>query len=261
MNAFRSESAPKNAFEKVFGIRREKVLKTCERHGEQEFEVYSTKNIRGFPRCPLCAAEERARDEKYAADFSQKNYWESCGIEKEFFGADFDSFFPQTKSQATALLAVKKLCSGELKKVVLLGENGTGKTMLGCIAVKKLGGKIISAFEIGLLVRESYSRNAEKSEAEILRELASERFLVIDEIGRHANTEAFRNQIGYVINKRHSRRLPLMVLSNAHLKKDCADSGCDCCFENFFGSDAVSRLQDAAIVSLDGAGDWRARKS
>ena len=145
-------------------------------------------------------------------------------------------------------------------KIILLGSNGVGKTFLGSMAIKALGGKILSMYEITTMIRHSYSVKAEKTELEIVQDLASIPMLVIDEMGRTKGSDAELNWLSYILDKRHTRDLPFMILTNTHLSRDCPKKGCDSCFERFVNNDVLSRLrQNSQIITIK-APDYRARK-
>ena len=145
-------------------------------------------------------------------------------------------------------------------KVILLGSNGVGKTMLASIAAKELNGKIYSMYEISAMIRQSYSSLAKKSELEIVKELASVPFLAIDEFGRTKNSDTEQNWLSFILDKRHTRKLPFMLMGNTHFKRFCKLGGCSKCFENFVDNDILSRLrQDSSIVVID-ADDERSLK-
>ena len=162
--------------------------------------------------------------------------------------------FAETEQQKRALEAVYNLIKGQKKKVVLLGDTGLGKTMLGSLAVKYMGGKIYRMYDIATMIRQSYSYNAKKTELEIVEELSSLPLLVVDEIGKVGNSEAVRNWFSAIIDKRHTRKLPLILAGNLHFKSTCKhQGGCSECFENYFGNDVLSRLsQDTTIVVMKG---------
>ena len=115
-------------------------------------------------------------------------------------------------------------------------------------------------YEITTMIRQSYSARAEKTELEITKELASLPMLVIDEMGRTKGSDAELNWLSYILDKRHTRRLPFMILSNTHLSRDCPKKGCDSCFERFVNNDVLSRLrQETKIITIK-APDYRGRK-
>lgn len=127
----------------------------------------------------------------------------------------------------------------------------THNTMLGEIAVKIMGGKIYTMYEIATRIRQSYLPGAKESELEILNELVEEPLLVIDEVGRLKMSEAVQDWFSYVLDKRHTYDKPYFIIGNLHFRNDCNDKergGCPKCFENYFDTDILSRLTQNSIV-------------
>ena len=175
-------------------------------------------------------------------------------IEPMYFNKKISDYIPQNESQMKAQNAIQKLIADELKKVILLGTNGLGKTLLGSIAVQAVGGAIYSAYEIGLLVRGSYNNS---SEFETLDRLARLPLLVIDEYEKCKTSKASNDMFSYIFDKRHSRGLRTVLLSNYHLKKSCKKGGCDECFETLLTNDLISRFrQNGEIIEMYGE-DYR----
>lgn len=239
----------------------------CPKHGKVRTEAFRFGSGEFTATCPICekeqaekeAAEQRAKEAERERILFEKDKI-AKNIEKEYWGKTFDDFKVFTDSQGEALRAVKNLVEQKHGKVLLLGNNGSGKTMLGSIAVDMLGGKILSMYEISTMIRQSYTVKATVTELEIVTELASIPMLVIDEMGRTKGSEAELNWLSFVLDKRHVRGLPFMLLSNDHLKKDCKKGGCDKCFESRVDNDVLSRLrQDSKIIKLYDAPDYRAR--
>lgn len=230
---------------------------TCEKHGNYiaNYLVLQNGNILNEC-CPLCEKEELDREEKRKKEKQQERLKE-LNIEPEFYAKTFDDFLVKTESQQKALNAIKQLVAEKKGKVVLVGSNGTGKTMLASIAVKELGGKIFSMYEISTMIRQSYTVKATKSELEIVNELATIPLLVIDEMGRTKNSETEQNWLSYILDKRHTRNLPFILISNAHFKKFCKEGGCPKCFENFVDNDILSRLHQNSKVIMIEAPDYR----
>ena len=198
------------------------------------------------------AEREKLNAERKEAERISKNVQEG-NIEIDYQSLTFEDYKTETPQQKRALEAVQDLMQGKKKKVVLLGETGLGKTMLGSLAVKYMGGKIYRQYDIATMIRQSYSFNAKKTELEIVEELSSIPLLVIDEVGKVGNSEAVRNWFSAIIDKRHTRKLPLMLCGNLHFKQMCKNKGCPECFENYFGNDVLSRLsQDTTIVIVKG---------
>ncbi len=233
----------------------------CEKHGlyQAYVSVDSKGNERRLTGCPLCIKEQENEELREQRKQDEKRYRE-MNIEPEFFDKTFEDFVPKTESQNKALLSVKKMVSEKHGKIVLIGSNGVGKTMLASIATKELCGKIYSMYEISAMIRQSYTIKAERSELEIVNELASVPFLAIDELGRTKSSETEQNWLSYILDKRHTRKLPFMLMSNGHFKKFCKLGGCPRCFENFVDNDVLSRLHEDSTVIMIDAPDERIKR-
>ena len=84
--------------------------------------------------------------------------------------------------------------------------------------------------------------------------------LAIDEIGRTKGSDAETNWLSYIVDKRNSRGLPLVLISNKHTRKTCSDGGCQNCLENYISEDIMSRLsEDGHLVTMCGE-DYRRKK-
>lgn len=242
-------------------IKEESLDVECTKHGIFTGIIQTRKNgDKIYSECPKCKAEreaeiaerEKLNAERKEAERISKNVQEG-NIEIDYQSLTFEDYRTETPQQKRALEAVQDLMQGKKKKVVLLGETGLGKTMLGSLAVKYMGGKIYRQYDIATMIRQSYSFNAKKTELEIVEELSSIPLLVIDEVGKVGNSEAVRNWFSAIIDKRHTRKLPLMLCGNLHFKQMCKNKGCPECFENYFGNDVLSRLsQDTTIVIVKG---------
>ena len=245
-----------------------KKKKVCPTHGEYEFEVsrYSDGHENYNDTCPMCEKEkqereEKARQEKWEKDYQEqllKKYTESR-IDPKYFEMTFDDFETKTKGQECAKKAVQEMVESRSGKVILLGSFGVGKTMLANIACKTLGGKIFTMYEIANTIRRSYVSGNNKSELDIVSELAELPFLTIDEVGKISNTEAVRNWFSYIIDKRHIKNLPTLIIGNLHLKSQCKDGGCNLCFENYFGGDVLSRFTENTKIVIIKSPDERTK--
>lgn len=251
-----------NIFKNFMNIKFEPRKKHCDKHGDICVEVGVLADGSEMAwYCPLCQNEmDLEESEKLKADEEKKLIQEyiNSNIEQEYWNKKIDDYKAVTESQKKALTSVKEIIEKRSGKLILLGSNGVGKTMLGSCAVKELGGKILSMYEISTMIRQSYTNRAEKTELEIVQELASIPFLVIDELGRTKGSDAELNWLSYVLDKRHVRNKPFMLLSNTHLMSKCPNKGCSMCFENYINNDILSRLrQNSKLINVDGP-DYRA---
>lgn len=248
-------------------------MATCEKHGEYIEQCAEVLGISLSAGCPLCA-EERDREEarreaeerERAARATHLASLQAMNIEPAYYDTTLDNFETSTPELQHNLDRVRQLVAGEVGKIVMLGRNGTGKTHLACAAVKILGGRILTMYEISTTIRASYTAMAKQTELEIVDELARLPLLAIDEIGRTKGSDTEANWLSYIIDKRHVRNLPLILISNKHARQDCpviinGVKGCPDCLENFIGEDVMSRLREGGVLLKFSGADWRRRSA
>lgn len=244
--------------------------RTCPIHNKiYEAKIYENGTEEG---CPICREEKSAelkrkrldeQDAEWRREKAEQNkslQIELCNklnVSPEFYFATLDDYKPKTKAQEEAKKAVEEMIKTASGKIILLGSNGAGKTMLASITARELKGRIYTMYEIATMIRQSYTAKAEKSELEIVRELVELPFLAIDEVGRIANSEAVQNWFSFILDKRHTRKLPTIIIGNLHFKKDCEQGGCPKCFENYFDKDILSRFHEDTSVIVIKAPDQR----
>ena len=259
-----------NMFERMMTFETPKIIKEkdvlceCLTHGPFTAHVVKYDNgneVLTPDRCPVC---EKERKEELARRNSERIYneriasYKASNVSKEYFDKEFSDFVATTKAQKAALDAVQEMIDTGKGKVVIIGSNGVGKSMLGNLAAKEMGGYIYTMFEIATRIRQSYAPGAKETELDILNELVEAPLLVIDEVGRIRVTEAVLDWFSYIIDKRHTSNKALLILGNLHFSKDCEDKekgGCPRCFENCFDNDCISRLRENSkiieIISKD----------
>lgn len=246
----------------------------CEVHGKQialKLELFGKVIEQKCPACVNEAYEQEkkaqdvelhriAKENEIRAEIDRNNRYKAMNVELAYRECSFDNFKSETLEQKKALSAARRVVSGEVQKLFLTGKNGTGKTHLACACVMALQGRILTMYEISTMIRQSYTPKADKSELEIVDELASIPLLVIDEIGRTKGSESEHNWLSYIIDKRHSRRLPMVLITNKHTRKTCESGGCSDCVENYLSEDMTSRLAQNSVMVMMTGEDYR-RKS
>ena len=230
----------------------------CSRHGigysVEEKNILGTLVMVGV--CPDCEAEQVADlASKMSMRLASQNA--RCRIEPMYHEATLGSYEITTDEQRRAVTAVQRLIESGSGKLVMMGVNGTGKTHLAVAAVRTLNGQIWSMYEITMRIRASYSHAESENEAQILDELARLPMLAIDEIGRTKGSDAESNWLSYIVDKRHVRHLPLILVTNKHIRKDCQKYGCQNCLENYIGDDIMSRLNEGGLMIRFAGRDYR----
>ena len=199
----------------------------------------------------------------------KKEWLSAIGVKADYETATLGTYEAKTDSQKEALNACKLLKDGGIKKLILLGSNGVGKTHLASALVKLMNGKIITAYEMFALYRSCFS--GQNSEIELLHKFSTYPLLVIDEFGRTKGSEAEENFFFFFLDARHSDGLPTMILSNLIRKRDCLHyqnnkeacktRNCKGCLEMWLTSDLISRLrEDTEVIVIEGE-DYRRKKS
>lgn len=243
----------------------------CEKH-EIEYEEREEKSpltgrMMTFGTCPECDREydeeiKRQEEEmqERARESARLRHLEQCNIETMYHDSTLDTFMAESAEQKKALEYARNMVKEKAGKLVLLGANGTGKTHIAVGVVRELSGRLYSMYEITTRIRASYVSGAKETELDIVDELSRVPMLAIDEIGRTKGSEAETNWLSYIIDKRHTRNLPLILISNKHARKSCPSGGCEKCLENYISEDVMSRLsEDGHLVTMTGE-DYRRKK-
>ena len=235
----------------------------CEKHGdytEQTIDIFGFSFHTGCPACEKERDELEHQERVRQAQEAERKRLESLNIEPMYFGSTLDNFIAGSPEQIRALEYARAMVKDRAGKLVLLGSNGTGKTHLAVGVVRELSGRLYSMYEITTRIRASYVSGAKENELQIVDELARIPMLAIDEIGRTKGSDAETNWLSYIIDKRHTRNLPLILISNKHTRKTCPDGGCQNCLENYISEDIMSRLaEDGHLVNMIGE-DYRRKK-
>lgn len=231
------------------------MQRICEKHGmfeSESVELFGHKICE--TRCPICEAEATVREEenqKQAEIVQRHENMMRDGIEPEFFQATLENYKVENDSEREALQAAKDLDSGKIRKLLLLGSNGTGKTHLANALAIKHRGIRITMFELSSKIRSGF--NYGRGELDTLDELLTREFIAIDEIGRTKGSDAEKNWLSYLLDKCHTRGIRIMLISNRHTAKNLPQERRGEAIEFFFDNDVISRLrQDTKIVEVNG---------
>lgn len=114
----------------------------------------------------------------------------------------------------------EKLVKGiEKKGLILVGNNGVGKTHLACSIANELienGIPVIYGTLINLLaeLRNSYDTENNISEMEIIKLYKNVDLLIIDDLGKEKPSEWGLEKVFTIINSRYENNLPVIITTN-----------------------------------------------
>lgn len=203
------------------------VEKVCESHGP-----YISTRIIGtrFSRCPECQrlmAEARAMAEqkRIAAELAlrMEGWLGRAAIPARFIGRTFDTFNATTPEQKRALAALRDYAEdfdANAKRghgLILTGKPGTGKSHLAVSVLQSLPGRYVmyaTCLDLIRMVRETWRKESQKSEREVLNHLGGLELLVIDEMGVQYGTDGEQTILFDVLDLRYRNVKPTILLTN-----------------------------------------------
>ncbi len=211
----------------VFARRGEKRDATCPEHGP-----YTATNIvrNMWSGCPVCedarratqAAEEAERQRKRAEE-QHRSLLASAAIPQRFVGRTFENFLPLTDRHAHALTVCRDYAESFAEHrrkgtgLVLAGLPGTGKSHLAAAllqAVLSDSVSYITCLDMIRAVRDTWRRDSERSETQVLGYLERLDLLVIDEVGMQYGTEGEQTIVFDVLDRRYREVKPTIILTN-----------------------------------------------
>ena len=157
------------------------------------------------------------------------------GIPARYLKTTFDSYKATTEEQSASLDCCRRFAdevlAGRDGHLLLIGKPGTGKTHLGCaVAHASISeGKLAwygTARELIRVIRSTWARGSERSEASVIDDYARVPLLVLDEVGAQLGTESEILSLFDVLDGRYAAQLPTLVISNfdmASLKQHLGD--------------------------------------
>jgi DNA replication protein DnaC len=234
-----------------FGAKLGMVAGICEQHGAAD--VLTRAGL--LWQCPRCmeasiAADTRAKWEaQRTADLIA-----GATIPKKYLGA---RFMATTEEQRTVRVTVQHfrdliLAEPTWAALILIGETGTGKTLLACEFAQKLMARAFRSVRYvtakGMIgeIQAIYGTEG-KSEADEIERFVRFDVLIIDEIDALAAKENSALLLTEIINRRYNENKPVIVISNQP-------------FDNlvkFVGARVHSRLHENAFPCAFGWGDYR----
>lgn len=229
----------------------------CAVHGA--FEDRMMKNGKWFG-CRACYEAEveaqKAEHRRVMEEYEAKERLFRASIPRRFADATLENYVPSCEAArkahnlATAYATDFERFKDEGTCMIFCGGVGTGKTHLAVGIVKKViekkrEARFVSVIDAIRTVKQTYSKDSEKSESDVMGEYLAPSLLVLDEVGAQFGTDTEKLIIFQIINGRYERVLPTIVISN--LVKDALGE--------FVGERAVDRLREngGRLIAFDWA--------
>lgn len=241
----------------------EEIQAVCDKHGafQQRCKKANllTRVLETKSECPACLAEKLAKLE--ADEAASEKRWKQSQIDRmmgdlqlpeRFAGATLDNYQAVNDDAARCL----KLCKAYAAKwperlkqgggLVMCGKPGTGKNHLALAIAKHVinehqnSALFTTALRIARLFKSTWSKNSERTEAEVIRIYTDPELLIIDEVGVQFGSEAEKLILFEIINTRYERMMPTILISN--LPKDELAA--------FIGERVIDRMNDGGGCTL-----------
>jgi DNA replication protein DnaC len=206
--------------------------RTCQQHGEYETAAIAIGSRHFFKGCPACNAawerselEKRQRMENEAKAARIARMHESSLIPKRFKGCSFDNFTASNEGQTKALTvatAYSKSWSQAMERgtcLIFSGKAGTGKTHLACAIANNVieqghPAKFTTMANMMRAIKETYNKDSNESESDVLDQLSRVPLLVLDEAGMDYGTDFNKTLMFEVLNARYENVMPTILLTN-----------------------------------------------
>lgn len=241
----------------------EEIQAVCDKHGafQQRCKKANllTRVLETKSECPACLTEKLAKLE--ADEAASERRWKQSQIDRmigdlqlpeRFASATLDNYQPVNDDAARCL----KLCKAYAAKwperlkqgggLVMCGKPGTGKNHLALAIAKHVinehqnSALFTTALRIARLFKSTWSKNSERTEAEVIRIYTDPELLIIDEVGVQFGSEAEKLILFEIINTRYERMMPTILISN--LPKDELAA--------FIGERVIDRMNDGGGCTL-----------
>lgn len=151
-------------------------------------------------------------------------------VRPRFQDKTFDNYEIQNKKQEFIVRQCRRFCDefdkhlAEGTWLMFMGNTGTGKGHLASAVIHEIVKQQRFALYIKMIrllrrVKETWARDSEYRESEIVSELESVDLLVVDEVGIQFGTETERQIIYDIFDGRYELKKPLIMTTNESLER------------------------------------------
>jgi DNA replication protein DnaC len=232
----------------------------CDTHGQQEERGFGGKHWSGCPECNRIAsvAKEKAAIEKEYDDYV-KNSQIPLSYHHKTFGDWVASGSGQAKVISRLTSYVNQLAKPhDAPNLILYGVTGSGKTLLASII---LGQVVRSAFRTDnrwfrfvssgqylAEIKETWSRNSNNYESNILNDYGNCAVLVLDELGVRDQSTGDQDLLMKLLDRRYTNQLPTIITTNLSGREGV---------EKMLGDRSYDRINERSIWAACNWGSYR----
>lgn len=234
------------------GFNRKSEPRNCPKHGDFTDTGIILMSRVVWAGCPACMAERQAikdaedakrREEEQQAAWMRK--LQISGIPERFHDRRISGFKAETPAMQNAKSIALEyaqswpdpMATGQ--SLLFCGKPGTGKTHLASaigMGAMKAGGSVAftTAMAAVRAIRETWRKDSERSENEVIDAFTKPSLLIIDEVGQQYGSDGEKVILFDIINARYEKRRPMIVMSNLDLAG----------LSEFLGERAFDRLRE-----------------
>lgn len=183
-----------------------------------------------WSRCPECSSDdaeaegiEARRRAEHEAEAAHLAAVESARIPARFVGRNFENFIATTSPQRHALTVARDFAEsfpGHARRgsgLIFAGMPGTGKSHIAAAVLQTVLSRdvrYLTCMDLIRVVRDTWRRDSERSETQVLAYLEKLDLLVIDEVGAQYGTEGEQTILFDVLDRRYREVKPTILITN-----------------------------------------------
>ncbi len=207
----------------------------CPEHGAYEstgLRILITRPPRElWSGCPACKAEKERAEHEAALAARQaalrgriEESLAQTAIPQRFVGKTLDNYRAETDGQTKALEVCRAFADNfdrHLKlgtSIIMSGKPGTGKSHLAGAILQAIlprhVGVYVTLMDLIRMLRDTWRKDSETTESQLLARLQDVPLLVIDEIGVQYGTDGERAILFDVLDRRYRAMRPVILMTN-----------------------------------------------
>lgn len=204
----------------------------CDKHGEYESRLVF---IQIWTKCPACekeAREVREEQQKEKETKEAEERWRRrvgrAGIPERFHDRSLKSYIAESDEQKKALefsydFADTFAGTKTGHSAIFSGKVGTGKTHLAAGVALRIMSRynkhavFITVQRLIRSVRDTWSKNSERTESDVIESFVAPDLLILDEVGVQAGSDNEKQILFDVLNERYEKRKSNLLLTNLNV--------------------------------------------